>query len=333
MVRSDHANNPVAKPLRLVVLLGLGLSLTACATSPPGKTAFFWPVGATYRVRPGDTLSRIAGSYHIPYTTLAAYNRIRSAGRIYPGEVLRIPPANYVAAAPAAAAPVTVAVAHIVPTPRPRLRLAAVTRSGPPVAPSAFVPTQAPFTPHKQALPRRLPLAVASAPQSRALPRPLLPATPAPTLVARNSAPTRLLVPPDAAPAAAGAPRFLWPVAGKVIEGFGALPDGGRNDGINIATREGAPIRAAASGTVIYAGDGLKAYGNLVLIRHRDGYITAYAHAERLLVARNTHVTAGEVIGYAGTTGGMEVPQLHFEIRHGVKPLNPTPLLMASASS
>jgi murein DD-endopeptidase MepM/ murein hydrolase activator NlpD len=136
--------------------------------------------------------------------------------------------------------------------------------------------------------------------------------------------------PPNAADAA---PRFLWPVSGKVIEAFGALPNGGRNDGINIATREGAPIRAAASGTVIYAGDGLKAYGNLVLIRHRDGYITAYAHAERLLVVRNAHVTAGQVIGYAGRTGGMEVPQLHFEIRHGVKPLNPALLLMASASS
>ena len=333
MVRNDHPRMRLARPLRLVVLLALGLSLTACASSPPGRTAFFWPVGATYRVRPGDTLSRIAGSFHIPYTTLAAYNRILSPSRIYPGEVLRIPPANYVAGAPAA--PVT-AVARLVPIPRPRprLRLAAVTGSGLPGSGAALAPTQAVFTAHDQARPRRLPLGGLPAPvaQSSALPRPLLPPASVPARVAQNRAVPRPLLPPGVTQAD-GAPRFLWPVSGKVIEGFGALPDGGRNDGINIATREGAPIRAAASGTVIYAGDGLKAYGNLVLIRHRDGYITAYAHAERLLVARNTHVTAGQVIGYAGTTGGMQVPQLHFEIRHGVKPLNPAPLLMASASS
>ena len=329
MVRSDQASSPVATPLRLVMLLALGLSLTACASSPPGKTAFFWPVGATYRVRQGDTLSQIAGSFHLSYVTLAAYNRIHSAGRIYPGEVLRIPPANYVAGAPAA--PV-IAVARAVPSPRPRPRFAAVTPWAPPVAQTAFAPARAAFTPYQQTASRPLRAAVAAAPAGA--PRPLLPPAAGPAVMARNSVPNRpLLLAPDAAQTVAAVPRFLWPVSGKVIEGFGVLPDGGRNDGINIATREGAPIHAAASGTVIYAGDGLKAYGNLVLIRHRDGYVTAYAHAERLLVARNTHVTAGQVIGYAGTTGGMEVPQLHFEIRRGVKPLNPAPLLMASASS
>ena len=330
MVRSDRASTALGGARRLVLLLGLGLSLTACASSPPGKTAFFWPVGASYRVRPGDTLSQIASSFHVPYTTLAAYNRIRSARRIYPGEVLRIPPADYVAGTPATTA---LRVADIVPTPRPRLRLAAVNRSALPQARPSVASKKRAFA-QRRAAPLLLARAVPAprrVAQHGALPRPLL--APAPALVAQASFVPLPLLPPGAPQATDVAPHFLWPVSGKVIEAFGALPSGGRNDGINIATREGAPIRAAASGTVIYAGDGLKAYGNLVLIRHRDGYITAYAHAERLLVARNAHVTAGQVIGYAGKTGGMQVPQLHFEIRHGVTPLNPAPLLMASASS
>ena len=331
MVWSDRASTPTRGPLRLVVLLGLGLSLTACASSPPGKTAFFWPVGASYRVRAGDTLSQIASSFQVPYSTLAAYNRILSPSRIYPGEVLRIPPANHAASTPVAP---TLRMADVVPTPRPQWRLAAVRRSAPPEAHLSIALKQADFTPQRAA-----PVVPPASPTSTrleqrdVLPRPLLPLALAPTPVAQGSAVPRPLLPAATPRTADGAPRFLWPVSGKVIEAFGALPSGGRNDGINIATREGAPIRAAASGTVIYAGDGLKAYGNLVLIRHRDGYITAYAHAERLLVARNTHVVAGQVIGYAGRTGDLEVPQLHFEIRHGVTPLNPAPLLMASASS
>ncbi|MBU6299120.1 MAG: M23 family metallopeptidase [Alphaproteobacteria bacterium] len=125
---------------------------------------------------------------------------------------------------------------------------------------------------------------------------------------------------------------FEWPVNGRVISGFGTTADGGRNDGINIAATYGEPIRAAASGTVTYAGNELKSYGNLVLIRHNDGYVTAYAHAERLTVDRGQHVDKGQVIGYAGNTGDVSQPQLHFEIRQGVRPVNPQTLLVASSS-
>ena len=124
--------------------------------------------------------------------------------------------------------------------------------------------------------------------------------------------------------------RFVWPVAGRVIQPFGALSNGERNDGINIAARRGEPIRAAAAGTVTYPGDALKDYGNLILIRHDDGYVTAYAHAQSVSVSRGEHVAKGQVIGYAGATGNVARPQLHFEIRHGVRPVDPKPLLMAS---
>ena len=119
---------------------------------------------------------------------------------------------------------------------------------------------------------------------------------------------------------------FGWPVNGNVISGFGTTANGERNDGINIATAMNTPIRASASGTVNYA-DTLNGYGNLVLIKHADGYVTAYAHADRLLVARGDFVTKGQVIGYAGRTGDVDTPQLHFEIRHDTTPVDPRTLL------
>jgi murein DD-endopeptidase MepM/ murein hydrolase activator NlpD len=120
---------------------------------------------------------------------------------------------------------------------------------------------------------------------------------------------------------------FIWPASGKVISGFGTTSNGERNDGINIAMPQGAPIKAAASGTVSYSGDELKDYGNLLLIKHDGGYVTAYAHADRLLVQRGDAVTKGQVIAYAGHTGDVATPQLHFEIRHGTTPVDPDSLL------
>ena len=121
--------------------------------------------------------------------------------------------------------------------------------------------------------------------------------------------------------------RFIWPLQGRIIEAFGGSRRGERNDGINIATPEGTPIRAAASGTVTYAGNELKGYGNLVLIRHPDGYVTAYAHAGSIRVNRGDMVERGQVIGTAGETGDVDRPQLHFEIRHGVQAVDPVQYL------
>ena len=130
------------------------------------------------------------------------------------------------------------------------------------------------------------------------------------------------------APAPANADtQFTWPVNGRVLANFGSTAGGERNDGINIAASYGQPIHAAAGGTVSYSGNDLKSYGNLVLIKHGDSYVTAYAHVERILVNRGDHVAKGQVIAYAGSTGDVRQPQLHFEIRRGVRPVNPRPLL------
>jgi murein DD-endopeptidase MepM/ murein hydrolase activator NlpD len=123
--------------------------------------------------------------------------------------------------------------------------------------------------------------------------------------------------------------HFVWPVQGRVISAFGSDGNGEKNDGINIAAVLGAPIHASAAGTVTYSGNELKGYGNLILIRHEDGYVTAYAHAQSISVGRGDHVDKGQVIGYAGATGDVDRPQLHFEIRKGAQPVNPKLLLAA----
>ena len=118
-----------------------------------------------------------------------------------------------------------------------------------------------------------------------------------------------------------------WPVKGRVIAGFGPKTNGQQNDGINLSVPEGTPIKAAEEGTVAYAGNELKGYGNLVLVRHPNGYVTAYAHAKELMVKRGDEVKRGQIIANSGQTGNVDAPQLHFEVRKGQSPVDPIPLL------
>ncbi|MBA2588318.1 MAG: M23 family metallopeptidase [Alphaproteobacteria bacterium] len=157
---------------------------------------------------------------------------------------------------------------------------------------------------------------------------------PAPNYVTRNVTPyTPVTSAPLAPIASANAPAFAWPVSGRVVAEFGSTASGGRNDGINIATAMAAPIHASASGTVTYAGDELKNYGNLVLVKHSGGFTTAYAHADRLVVTRGDFVAKGQVIGYSGQTGDVTSPQLHFEIRSATTPVNPRSYLASATAS
>ena len=116
---------------------------------------------------------------------------------------------------------------------------------------------------------------------------------------------------------------FLTPVPGRVVSTFGAKEDGLHNDGINIAAARGTPVRAAQSGVIAYAGDKIRGYGKLLLIKHTGGYVTAYAHNDRLLVDRGDVVRRGQVVATVGSTGDTRMPQLHFEIRHGARAVNP----------
>ncbi|WP_050763528.1 LysM peptidoglycan-binding domain-containing M23 family metallopeptidase [Roseibium sp. TrichSKD4] len=187
-----------------------------------------------------------------------------------------------------------------------------------PAIPAAVVP-----------VPRRQPVRKISTASSTA---PAVPTrTPVPNSIpARNAEakPTKPIGRPQIATAEPQAtepagPMFRWPVRGRIISEFGPTAGGGRNEGVNLAVPAGTPVKAAADGTVIYAGNELKGYGNLVLVRHDDGWVSAYAHNSKLQVKRGETIRRGDVVANAGATGSVSQPQVHFELRRGNKPVNP----------
>ena len=155
-------------------------------------------------------------------------------------------------------------------------------------------------------------------------------AGPAKTRVAvatRRPAPRAVPRPPKSSGAG-----FAWPVQGRLISSFGAKSKGLYNDGINIAAARGTPVKAAENGVVAYAGNELRGFGNLLLIKHADGWVTAYAHNETLLVKRGQVVRRGQVIARVGSTGGVATPQLHFELRKGKRAVDPRRYLKKSSA-
>lgn len=126
--------------------------------------------------------------------------------------------------------------------------------------------------------------------------------------------------------------KFHWPLRGRVTSSFGPKKGGLYNDGINISAPRGSAIKAAADGKVVYSGNELKGYGNLLLVRHNNGFLTAYAHTQRNLVKKGDFVKQGQVIGYVGATGHVKSPQLHFSIRRGRKAFDPEKFLARSYS-
>lgn len=126
------------------------------------------------------------------------------------------------------------------------------------------------------------------------------------------------------APGSTGVGKMRWPVRGRVISNFGSAQSG---DGIDISVPSGTPVMAAENGVVIYAGDGLKEFGNTVLVRHDDGLVTVYGHASDLKVARGEKVTRGQQIATSGMSGNAQAPKLRFEVRKDSAPVNPTAYL------
>jgi lipoprotein NlpD len=185
------------------------------------------------------------------------------------------------------------------------------------VTPPTDVATVSPITRGGQVEVRPLPPPGASAPGA---PAPLPPASLPPTVP--PPVPPVAASPPTAPPEPSRAPSsslpWLWPTSGKVIETF----DDPRNKGIDIAGNEGAPVQAAADGEVVYVGSAVRGYGNLVIVRHSDDFITAYAHNRKVLVAEKQSVKRGQPIAELGRSDA-DRPKLHFEIRHQGKPVDP----------
>ncbi|MCC2111208.1 MAG: M23 family metallopeptidase, partial [Hyphomicrobiales bacterium] len=141
---------------------------------------------------------------------------------------------------------------------------------------------------------------------------------------------TRVATTPAAIERSQDGVSFRWPVRGRIVSSFGSSTDGERNDGINLAVPEGTSVKAAEDGVVVYSGNELKGFGNLVLIKHKDGWVTAYAHNSELMVQRGDRVNRGQIIGKAGKTGAVTSPQVHFELRKGSKPVDPNLYLTSS---
>ena len=159
--------------------------------------------------------------------------------------------------------------------------------------------------------------------QTAAAPAPAAAPAATPVQAAPTPAPTQVAAVPAAEPVSSGSDKFRWPVSGRVITDFAAS----RGTGINIDVPEGSTVKAAENGTVIYVGSGVEGYGNLVLIRHPNGYVSAYAHLASMSVAKGAVVNRGDAIGAVGQTGSVSRPQLHFELRKGATPVDPVPLL------
>ncbi|QQO11588.1 LysM peptidoglycan-binding domain-containing M23 family metallopeptidase [Bradyrhizobium diazoefficiens] len=259
------------------------------AAAPAAKpVAVMAAPSSSHFVNRGDTLVSIARKNHISAAELARANGIEPSAKLKLGTKLIVPGAKTAAIAASAAA-----------------------------APVAAAPVAGTFQPVAAAPAQATKMAAAAAPVQSAR---LAQAT-------ANVEEKPAEAPAKAAETTSALPTFRWPVRGKVVTSYGAKTNGKSNDGINLAVPEGTPVKAAEDGVVAYSGNELKGYGNLVLVRHSNGYVTAYAHASELLVKRGDTIKRGQVIAKSGQSGEVASPQLHFEIRKGSSPVDPLQFL------
>ncbi len=275
------------------------------------------PKPREHRVAAGDTVYGISRRYGVDISALVKLNQIEPPYTIKVGQVLRVPsPIEGDGRTLAAVPPVPAA-------PQPAAAATdPLTRAPAPVTPAGKAGVQAEELPPAGAAP---PPASAGS----AAPIPSVPPTPqaGATPPAKPGTPVAGIV-PEPAPRAGS--RFLWPVEGQILSSFGPKKGGLHNDGINIAAPRGTPVRAAENGVVAYAGNELRGFGNLLLIKHADGWTSAYAHNEELLVRRGDQVQRGQIIARVGSTGSVTSPQLHFELREGARAVDPVKLLAPS---
>ncbi len=251
--------------------------------------------GGTHVIQNGESLYSIARTYNVTTQALVQANNLASPDRIVVGQTIIIPGRPGSTPQPVAQSQ-SQQVADVSPQPSP------VTPATPPAQNTAQ---------GTQPLGTTQPSAPTTA------------TTPAPSgQVASQTQPTQQPAAPLPEPETS-ADNFRWPVSGRVITDFASS----RGTGINIEVPEGTTVRAAENGTVIYVGSGVEGYGNLILIRHSNGYVSAYAHLKDMSVQKGATVSRGDSIGTSGMSGSVSRPQLHFELRRGATPVDPIPLL------
>jgi len=365
-VQSQNLPPPISAPQSYPASSGVsgggrGLASYAPSSRPiettgsvPHSVAAVHPVqGTKIIVGTSDTLEILARRYNVTPAAILQANGYKGPRALSPGQQLIIPRPGAVAAAPAPAmsAPASKpALASAAPSVhvvnhgdtmmgiarRNHISVGELARANglPPTAQLKIgMKLNVPVKSSAVAAPVTQPAVAQAAPISAAPVTKLAAVTADPQQKVRLAQTTNVDEAPAAeapvksADATGALPTFRWPVRGKVITSYGAKTNGKSNDGINLAVPEGTPVKAAEDGVVAYSGNELKGYGNLVLVRHSNGYVTAYAHASELLVKRGDSIKRGQVIAKSGQSGEVSSPQLHFEIRKGSNPVDPLQFL------
>ncbi len=322
------------------------------AQRPAAPTGHWtWEGGTPVTVANGETLEIIAHKYGVPASAILQANNISNGADIRAGQRLVIPRYAVTSTSPQAAPAPVVAAPHSVQAATPPAHAAASVHLVKPgegligIAREYHVPINVlakannmlPYAKVNAGDRLTIPAGYGAPQQQASAPQATPPRAPAPQQIATAPAtqnarmvtpePAKQEAPVKTAEATGALPSFRWPVKGRIITAFGAKSNGQQNDGINIAVPEGTQVKAAEDGVVAYAGNELKGYGNLVLVRHSNGFVSAYANASELLVKRGDTVKRGQVIAHAGQTGNVNSPQLHFEIRKGSTPVDPAQFL------
>lgn len=307
--------------LKTFAVLAVSLILSACAPKwepPPGYEGGFL-IGADaprqVTVQRGDSVYLIARRYNVPMKAIIQTNRLEPPYVLYPGQVLTLtPPQTYTVERGDSLYKISR---------KYGVDMRALAQKNSLQEPYTIFPGQKLLVPLAYATASAAPPPSASSPSSSQPRR-----GPSSTTPVASSPPP---VAPPAPPARAGS-RFVWPAEGKILARFGPSGKGLHNDGINIGVARGTSVKAAENGVVAYSGNELQGFGNLLLVKHADGWMSAYAHNDELLVKRGDQVKRGQVISRAGSSGNVRSPQVHFELRRGTKAVDPLKYLASQRS-
>jgi murein DD-endopeptidase MepM/ murein hydrolase activator NlpD len=324
-----------------LVIPGPGWSAEA-SPAPSTPAAEVSAQGETYKVQKGDTPRGIANKFKISEKELIAANKLTRADRLQINQSLIIPSEKQETAAPEVAEtskPSELeAPAPVSPDVRTVKTMTIQAPEGAKPGESAPAPTQSASDDKTKEEKPTAPIAasdevIGGEPAKTVESKPAESKTPETKTASATSNASGTSTDQLPQPDPMSGNSFRWPVQGRIISEFGTKPDGGHNDGIDLAVPQGTSVKAAENGVVAYAGDELKPYGNLILIRHSNNWVSAYAHNEELLVKRGDKVRRGQVIAKAGKTGAVSQPLVHFELRKGSRPIDPTKYMANAQAS
>ena len=300
------------------------------STLKPGQRLKL-PAPDSYVVRAGDSVPLLSRLFSIPENNLRAMNNLNANAALTPGQIIKLPsglPQNTMMAS-ALPAPVTIIPMMAAPVSPPTTFASntAPVQTIEGVLGTLTIPRK-PETTYATGTLGTLPVASNETP----MPTQTVAAVPTPMIkpvieTGNTNEEVMAVLSPNTPIEPRMGSRFLRPVNGEVLSKYGAKTGGLYNEGINIAAARGTAVRAADNGRVVYVGNAVEGYGNMVLIKHADGYITAYAHMDKSLISAGQDVKRGQPIGTVGATGHVDRAQLHFEIRKGRESIDPVAML------